>query len=113
MPVFAGAEPFVHDGSPEVGVLLCHGFTSTPATMRRGANTWPGRFHRALPRLPGHGTSWQECSQPVAGLVRLPARQFAGLARRCSRCSCSACRWGHPRLRLARTSVTPCAAWYW
>lgn len=27
MPVLAGAEPFSHTGSTEVGVLLCHGFT--------------------------------------------------------------------------------------
>ncbi|MGH3620951.1 MAG: carboxylesterase, partial [Sciscionella sp.] len=34
MPVLAGAEPFTHDGTNDVGVLLCHGFTSTPQSMR-------------------------------------------------------------------------------
>lgn len=59
MPVFAGAEPFVHDGSPEVGVLLCHGFTSTPATMRPwGEYLAEAGFTVRCPRLPGHGTSW-------------------------------------------------------
>ncbi|MDN5744935.1 MAG: alpha/beta fold hydrolase [Nocardioidaceae bacterium] len=46
-----------------VGVLLSHGFTGSPASMR----PW-GEYLGALgygvrvPRLPGHGTTWQELS---------------------------------------------------
>jgi len=55
-----GAEAFHHDGGP-VGVLLCHGFTGSPESLR----PW-GRFLAAegltvsLPCLPGHGTRWQD-----------------------------------------------------
>jgi carboxylesterase len=64
MTVLAGAEPFSHTGSTEVGVLLCHGFTGTPASMR----PWAGHLADAgftvrCPLLPGHGTSWQEMNR--------------------------------------------------
>ena len=36
-PVLPGAEPFDHSGSP-VGVLLCHGFTGSPQTLRGWAD---------------------------------------------------------------------------
>lgn len=60
MPVMPGAEPFAHDGR-DVGVLLCHGFTGTPQSMR----PWARRLADdgltvRVPRLPGHGTTWQE-----------------------------------------------------
>jgi carboxylesterase len=60
MPVLPGAEPFFHSGG-STGVLLCHGFTGTPGTLR----PWAGYLAEAgltvsLPRLPGHGTTWQE-----------------------------------------------------
>ena len=60
MPVVAGAEPFSHDGGP-TGVLLCHGFTGSPASMRPWAEHLADEGHTVrLPRLPGHGTAWQE-----------------------------------------------------
>ena len=60
MPVMPGAEPFTHVGG-RTGVLLCHGFTGSPQSLRpwaeylaeAGLSVW-------LPRLPGHGTTWQE-----------------------------------------------------
>jgi carboxylesterase len=60
MPVMPGAEPFEHDGGP-VGVLLCHGFTGSPQSLRG----WAEHLAQAgltvsLPRLPGHGTTWPE-----------------------------------------------------
>lgn len=60
MPVMPGAEPFTADGGP-VGVLFCHGFTGTPQSLR----PWAEHLAAAgltvdLPRLAGHGTSWQE-----------------------------------------------------
>lgn len=42
-------------------VLLCHGFTSTPASLRLWAQQLADRgYHVSVPRLPGHGTAWQE-----------------------------------------------------
>src|SRR5271169_2124203 len=63
MSVIPGAEPFSCDGGP-VGVLLCHGFTGTPQSLRPWAEylTEAGLTVR-VPRLPGHGTSWQEMNR--------------------------------------------------
>lgn len=58
--VRAGAEAF-QGGGGEIGVLLCHGFTGSPASMRPWADYLVGQgFRVSVPRLPGHGTSWQE-----------------------------------------------------
>jgi carboxylesterase len=55
-----GAEPFSHDGS-RIGVLLCHGFTGTPQSLRAWAEQLAAEdLTVRLPRLPGHGTTWQE-----------------------------------------------------
>ncbi len=60
MAILPGAEPFNHDGS-DVGVLLCHGFTSTPQSMRPWGEYLAERGYTVrAPRLPGHGTTWQE-----------------------------------------------------
>ena len=60
MPLMPGAEPFSADGGP-VGVLLCHGFTGTPQSLRPwGEHLAAGGLTVRLPRLPGHGTSWRE-----------------------------------------------------
>jgi carboxylesterase len=63
MPVLPGAEPFSHQGGP-TGVLLCHGFTGSPQSLR----PWASYLAEAgltvsLPRLPGHGTTWQEMAR--------------------------------------------------
>ena len=58
-----GAEPFEHAGGP-VGVLLCHGFTGSPQTLRSWAEYVAGQgFTVSLPRLPGHGTTWQDMAR--------------------------------------------------
>jgi carboxylesterase len=60
VPVLPGAEPYRHEGG-EVGLLLCHGFTGSPQSLRPWA-----RHHAAqgltvsLPLLPGHGTHWED-----------------------------------------------------
>lgn len=42
-------------------VLLSHGFTGSPASMVPWAEHLAGHgFTTSVPRLPGHGTSWQE-----------------------------------------------------
>jgi carboxylesterase len=63
MPVMSGAEAFAHSGGP-TGALLCHGFTGSPQSLR----PWAEYLARAglsveLPRLPGHGTTWQEMAR--------------------------------------------------
>jgi carboxylesterase len=61
--ILPGAEPFEHVGGP-VGVLLCHGFTGSPQTLRPWAEYLAGRgLTVSLPRLPGHGTTWQDLAR--------------------------------------------------
>lgn len=64
MPVLSGAEPFVHNGSNDVGVLLCHGFTSTPQSMRAWAEHLAAEgITVRCPLLPGHGTAWRQLNR--------------------------------------------------
>ncbi len=64
MPVHAHAEEFRHPGSGDnasTGVLLSHGFTGSPYSMRPFGEHLAGLgYGVAVTRLPGHGTSWQE-----------------------------------------------------
>ena len=63
MPVMPGAEAYAHDGGP-TGVLLCHGFTGSPQSLRPWAEYLAGAgLSVSLPRLPGHGTTWQEMAR--------------------------------------------------
>ncbi len=63
MPLMPGAEPFAADRGP-VGVVVSHGFTGTPASMRSWAEHLAAAGYSVrLPRLPGHGTSWQEMNR--------------------------------------------------
>jgi carboxylesterase len=58
-----GAEPFEHTGGP-VGVLLCHVFTGSPQTLRAWADYLAAQgLSVSLPRLPGHGTRWQDLAR--------------------------------------------------
>ncbi|MFC1412457.1 alpha/beta hydrolase [Streptacidiphilus sp. N1-12] len=60
MPLMPGAEPYHHHGGP-VGVLVCHGFTGSPASMRPWAEAAAAEgLSVSLPLLPGHGTQWQD-----------------------------------------------------
>ncbi len=61
-PVMPGAEPFGLGDGP-VGVLLCHGFTGTPQSMRPwGEHLAAAGFTVRCPLLPGHGTRWQDAN---------------------------------------------------
>jgi carboxylesterase len=56
-PLLAGAEPFSAHGGP-AGVLVLHGFTGSPASMRGVAEALAAAgLAVELPLLPGHGTS--------------------------------------------------------
>jgi carboxylesterase len=60
VPVLPGAEPIDLTGGP-VGVLLSHGFTGTTQSMRPWAEHLAAvGLTVAAPRLPGHGTRWQD-----------------------------------------------------
>jgi carboxylesterase len=57
------AEPYA-GGTGDEAVLLCHGFTGSPKSMIGWAkNLESAGFRVVVPRLPGHGTSWQELNQ--------------------------------------------------
>ena len=63
MPVMPGAEPFTHVGG-STGVLLCHGFTGSPQSLRPWAEYLAeAGLSVSLPRLPGHGTVWQDMAR--------------------------------------------------
>jgi carboxylesterase len=65
VPVLPLAEPFHADGG-STGVLLIHGFTGSPASMTPWARHLAQEgFTVDVPRLPGHGTTWQEMNQTV------------------------------------------------
>lgn len=69
--VLAGAEAFSSSGAaaaePVSGapaVLLCHGFTGSPQGLRGWAEDLAAAgLAVSLPRLPGHGTRWQELAR--------------------------------------------------
>jgi len=79
-----GAEPFEADGGP-VGVLLCHGFTGSPQTLRSWAEYLAGQgLSVSLPRLPGHGTRWQDMARTGGQDWYTEVDvAFGALARRC------------------------------
>jgi carboxylesterase len=54
------ARPISLDRGPH-GVLICHGFTGSPASLRPwGEAMADAGYTVRVPRLPGHGTTWQE-----------------------------------------------------
>jgi carboxylesterase len=83
--ILPGAEPFRFDGGP-LGVLLQHGFTGCPASMRPFGEWLAARgLTVAAPRLPGHGTSWQDLEGTTwRGWEAEAERALADLAARCT-----------------------------
>lgn len=59
------ARPIRLNGSPDLGILLIHGFTSTPGSL----SGWAEGLHAAtgatvaVPLLPGHGTQWEDLNR--------------------------------------------------
>ncbi|MBC3985814.1 alpha/beta fold hydrolase [Streptomyces sp. AC536] len=106
MPLSPGAEPFHHPGNPgnSVGVLVCHGFTASPQSVRPWATSLAERGYAvSLPLLPGHGTRWQDLA--LTGWQDWYAevdRELGRLAARCSRVFvCGLSMGGTLALRLA------------
>jgi carboxylesterase len=61
--VVPGAEPWSADGD-HVGILVLHGFTGSPASVRPWGQALSGEgWTVRVPRLPGHGTTWQEMNR--------------------------------------------------
>ncbi len=90
MPVLPGAEPFSHDGNGaagDIGVLVSHGFTGSPQSMRPWAEHLAGEgFTVRLPRLPGHGTTWQELNRTrFEDWYAAVDTAFTELSERCSK----------------------------
>ncbi len=79
-----GAEPFSNEGGP-AGVLVLHGFTGNPQSMRPIATSLAAAgLTVELPLLPGHGTAVEDMVPTRwADYVDTSAAAFDDLARRC------------------------------
>ncbi|SCK24842.1 carboxylesterase [Streptomyces sp. WMMB 322] len=103
MSILPGAEPMRHDGS-ETGVLVCHGFTGSPQSVRPWADHLAAKgLTVSLPLLPGHGTRWEDLA--VTGWQDWYATVDRELRRLSSRCEqvfvCGLSMGGALALRLA------------
>src|ERR1700712_3191097 len=59
----SGAEPLAVEGGP-IGALVLHGFTGTPHGVRDWAlSLADAGLTVSVPRLPGHGTRWQDMAR--------------------------------------------------
>jgi carboxylesterase len=59
--ILSGCEPMSHHGTRDAGVLVLHGFTGNPTSMRGQADAFAELgYHVELPRLPGHGTTVED-----------------------------------------------------
>jgi carboxylesterase len=83
--VLEGADPFSAAGGPE-GVLVLHGFTGNPQSMRPLAEAMADAgFTVELPLLPGHGTSIEDMvTTRWADWSAAAERAYEELAARCS-----------------------------
>jgi carboxylesterase len=62
-PMSTSAKPEL-SGGRRVGVLVIHGFTGSPASMRPWAEDLAARGYAVeMPLLPGHGTRWQDMNK--------------------------------------------------
>lgn len=80
------AHPFSFTGGSD-GVLVLHGYTSNPASMRPMAERLASAgFTVELPRLPGHGTSVEDLMDHAwTDFATAALAAFDGLAARCER----------------------------
>jgi carboxylesterase len=80
-----GAEPFSSDGGP-IGVLVLHGFTGSPRTVREWAEYLAAAgLTVRVPLLAGHGRTWQELGQTGwTDWYASAESAFAELSARCS-----------------------------
>jgi carboxylesterase len=89
--IMPGAEPFDFPGGEgpdgDTGVLLVHGFTGTPMSLRPwGEHLAAEGFRVRCPLLPGHGTRWQDCNASNEDQwVAAVQDAYASLAAECDR----------------------------
>lgn len=83
-PLSIAARPDL-TGGRTVGVLLSHGFTGQPASMKPWGEQLGSRGYAVeVPRLPGHGTTWQEMNTTGwADWYGELSRVYADLRKRC------------------------------
>ena len=104
-----GAQPWSAQGSgpnADIGVLVLHGFTGSPASMRPLAEDLAERGYAVeLPLLPGHGTHWRQLSSTTwQDLAAETVRAFETLrARTRTRVVLGLSNGGLIALRLAQT----------
>lgn len=78
-------EPFAFDGTGDAGrtgVLVLHGFTGVPYSMRPLADAFAAAGHAVrLPLLPGHGTNWRDLNRtPFSAWLDAARRAYDDLA---------------------------------
>jgi carboxylesterase len=85
-PIRPGAEPFSASGGPD-GVLVLHGFTGNPQSLRGLAEAFAAAGHAVeLPLLPGHGTAVEDMLPTRWADWSATAEQsYTALAGRCRR----------------------------
>ena len=107
--VKAGCEPWSAPGSGpngDIGVLVLHGFTGSPASMRPLAEDLAARGYAVeLPLLPGHGTHWKQLQTTTwQDLARETVRAFEEVRARTRICVVvGLSNGGLVALRLAQT----------
>jgi carboxylesterase len=84
--VMPGCEPFSSPGS-SMGVLVLHGFTGNPFSMRPLAERCASAgYSVVLPRLPGHGTTLQDLvPRRWPDFVEVALASYDELAERCDK----------------------------
>ena len=84
LPIMPGAEPLSAAGS-DVGVLVLHGFTGNPSSMRPLAEALVAAGHTVeMPRLPGHGTTLEDMATTTwADWSSAAEAAYTDLAGRC------------------------------
>jgi carboxylesterase len=85
-PILPGSEAWSAPGGPH-GVLVLHGFTGNPSSMRGLAEAFAAAgFAVEMPRLPGHGTHVDDMIETTfADWAAEADRVYAQLAAQCTR----------------------------
>lgn len=94
-PVLPGAEAFSHRGGPD-GVLVLHGFTGNPQSLRPLAEALAGAGYSVeLPLLPGHGTVIEDMIPTrFADWAAASEQAYEELAARCAQVAVAALSMG-------------------
>jgi carboxylesterase len=111
VPLMSGAEPLAVDGGP-IGALVLHGFTGTPQGVRDwGLALADAGLTVTVPRLPGHGTRWQDMARTRwTDWYAEAERAFNELRRVCAEVFvCGLSMGGTLALRLAEQRATEVA----